>query len=373
VRVGVGATGDAGAVGVSLSCPVPEAALVASYALLAAAAAARAALSIAVIAALSRKRSVVRALRESPLLRLVAFDGLVIQPVTLAFPAVKLAPGGLDRVVGTDVAVTVLFGLSIWLGLFASCALASLQLSTLVLGSVQHTQRRRALLQAFQRRTALSLALYAVPTLVIPLGLLGAPKSLGPFASGEAYLVPVRNALIMLTYAARVRDFSSAAREAQAVADAERSNVVAAQANANGGVTPAPLTTSSSEGSRGGAPGPTPLVAVIDFLGQSMRETRSTGVFIVVVYGLVGSLPWFWAYQPIIVCCAFALANIRTNTALSVVRVRRAARLAARRARGDVAGRGASFVTSRPSVVVLSNAATDAGAGGGVLQPAPEE
>ena len=258
--------------------------------------------------------------------RILAMDAFVVMPFMIAFGALKLASGG-ERLLGSDAAVTTLFGFGVFWMLALTSAQAHNEFAALAKSRMLKSRDGSALVTNNFRRAAAEHAVYIFAMVVIPLSMLSLDRSAGPIANGEVWLLVGRNAIIVFTYAARNVDLRALRREVDAAAEVfsdlsrdndekgavERGSTLAVGTGTAGARGDALLKDRRDAVSR-----------ILVLIKRHSSEVRKT-TFVVFTFYTLFALPWFWAYQTPVIGFIVPLGILSGNVGMTYVRARWAA------------------------------------------------
>jgi len=198
--------------------------------------------------------------------RVLMFDGLIANPITLGFPIQKLLPNGF--VAGTDVGVTLCLVLGTFLITWAYNDFEYTQFHAIVRASSMNFELHNRLLVR-QRKlmwmTKLSYSCFAiVPTLVA----LGLDKRLGPVKNYEFVALILRNIGIVIWVASQwVADLYMQREIRTIIASLQYMNL----------------------GTQGASP-------VLHYLNKHAKTSNRTAVIACLIW-IFFSLPYFWPFQ----------------------------------------------------------------------------
>lgn len=320
----------------ALDCPQPTSLALGMYGLLTAAYLVR---QLLLMAALRRKLGAkfpgrdkrgwayVRALGMNMPTRVLLLESVIANPIFLCFCGLKLASTG-EAVIGTDPAVTVLYGGGILTMFVVFSDFSISQFRTIARSRSLNTETSDRITKVFMRNTLLEGILYALNSCLFPLAALAGDKSVGPIANSEYALIIARNVGVPIMFGFRAINLRSLMYEVRiiqtqmggpptATSDGGSSGGPGQGGPAASGST-ARLGNAQMKSSREAAQG------VLTLLDDASKETIKQ-VFVAGVIYAVFSLPWFWPFQQIAFAIVVSLASVANNEGLVFLRLARKA------------------------------------------------
>jgi len=306
--------------GVALSCPQSETAQTALWSIFLLALAFRAGTHAvafaAVLSGLGAKHkasalALLAHMRRSMPLRVVLLDGLVATPLLVAATVLKLATP-VTAVLGTDVAVTMLYMLGIFL---ISVVYADFMVGEFTVLTNSRLMTKGAssefssLLRKYVGLSALTTALYLVVVVAPTLAMLGLDHSQGPEQNGESVLLVVRNVGVVLWLFSYLLVVSYLQRELK--------HLVSTSSSGGGG-----------GGGGGGASSQSRSAAVQQVLAHLHQAQRNVAVQVFVAAIVYGAFcaPVLWPFQQFQLTLMVAIGLHGSNASLVILKTLRASR-----------------------------------------------